>query len=117
MSEEHDNKPADYEVGYGRPPAHTRFRKGQSGNPKGRRPQGKTLPEEIVKAMSAKVAVTENGERKLVRRGEVIVRQLTNKAAAGDLRAIRLLADLCPEVKEAVAPMFQIVVSEDDMAL
>ena len=26
----------DYEVGYGKPSAHTRFRKGQSGNPKGR---------------------------------------------------------------------------------
>jgi hypothetical protein len=30
---------AGYEVGYGRPPKHTRFRKGQSGNPKGR-PKG-----------------------------------------------------------------------------
>ena len=28
---------ADYEVGYGRPPVHSRFRKGQSGNPRGRR--------------------------------------------------------------------------------
>jgi hypothetical protein len=25
-----------YDVGYGKPPLHTRFRKGQSGNPKGR---------------------------------------------------------------------------------
>ncbi len=31
--------PVPYEVGYGRPPAETRFRKGQSGNPKGR-PKG-----------------------------------------------------------------------------
>jgi hypothetical protein len=27
--------PGDYEVGYGKPPKHSRFRKGQSGNPKG----------------------------------------------------------------------------------
>ena len=31
-----DDKDADYEVGYGKPPETTRFKKGQSGNPKGR---------------------------------------------------------------------------------
>ena len=29
-------KKDDYEVGYGRPPKKTQFKKGQSGNPKGR---------------------------------------------------------------------------------
>jgi Family of unknown function (DUF5681) len=29
------NKPRPYEVGYGKPPVHTRFRKGMSGNPRG----------------------------------------------------------------------------------
>ena len=32
-------KQANFEVGYGKPPAKTRFRPGQSGNPKGR-PKG-----------------------------------------------------------------------------
>jgi hypothetical protein len=31
------NKEDDYEIGYRRPPRETRFKKGQSGNPKGRR--------------------------------------------------------------------------------
>ena len=29
--EKEEGSSADYEIGYGRPPAHTRFRKGQSG--------------------------------------------------------------------------------------
>jgi hypothetical protein len=29
----------DYPVGRGKPPVHTRFKKGQSGNPRGRRPK------------------------------------------------------------------------------
>ena len=32
-------QPTEYEVGYGKPPAHSRFRPGQSGNPRGR-PRG-----------------------------------------------------------------------------
>ena len=31
----------NYEVGYGKPPVHTRFRKGQSGNPRGSTPRTK----------------------------------------------------------------------------
>jgi Family of unknown function (DUF5681) len=31
-----DNRDSDYQVGYGKPPQHTRFKKGESGNPAGR---------------------------------------------------------------------------------
>jgi len=33
----------DYEVGYRKPPGHTRFTKGRSGNPRGRSPGAKNL--------------------------------------------------------------------------
>jgi len=46
----------DYEVGRGKPPVHSRFTKGQSGNPRGPRP--KNLPALLVEALDEPVAVT-----------------------------------------------------------
>ena len=58
--------PRDYEVGYGKPPVHSRFKPGQSGNPKGRRTR-KTEPAsllaEILKELNAVVTINENGEK------------------------------------------------------
>ena len=49
----------DYEVGYGKPPRHTRFVKGQSGNPRGRPPGAKNLKTLLNKALNELVVVTE----------------------------------------------------------
>jgi Family of unknown function (DUF5681) len=118
MSTEDKNSTSPgYEVGHCRPPVHSRFQKGQSGNPRGRRSREKSMPAAVLKALHSKVVVTENGERKSVPRIEVAARQLANKAAAGDLHAIRLIADLCPEVKEEVGSVIQLNVSDDDMHL
>ena len=76
-----------YEVGYGKPPKHTRFRKGRSGNPKGR-PSGargvKTLLDE---ALSRKVTVTEAGRTTRVSKSEALLVSLINRAIKGDVRA------------------------------
>ena len=52
-----DNK-HDYEVGYGKPPRQTRFRKGQSGNPRGRSPGTKNLKTLLNDALNEPVIVT-----------------------------------------------------------
>ena len=54
----------DYEVGYGTPPLHTRFQKGQSGNPKGRPRGRKNLSSLLNEALNGWVIVVENGRRK-----------------------------------------------------
>ena len=82
------------EVGYGKPPRRTQFKKGQSGNPKGR-PQGQTnLASVLEKALREKVMITENGQRKCITKLEAAVKQLVNLATSGDLRALRQLAAL-----------------------
>lgn len=88
----------EYAVGKGKPPLHSRFKKGQSGNPNGRRKGFKNLATLAKKALNERVTVVENGQRKRITKLEAILKQLTNKATSGDQRAIRLvlpLADDC----------------------
>lgn len=87
-------------VGYGHPPRSTRFRKGQSGNPKGR-PKGSLNVRTLLAAtLREKVVINENGQRKAVTKLEAALKQLTNKAASGDLRAIVQLVELATEAEE-----------------
>ena len=61
---------ADNRVGYRRPPRHSRFQPGQSGNPRGR-PRGvKSLSDIVRKIVGQKVTVTENGRVRRVPRLE-----------------------------------------------
>ena len=79
-----DVKKPPYEVGYGKTPQHSRFKPGQSGNPKGKPRGAKNLGTIVGNAIKERVVVNENGKRKSVSKLEVAVKQLVNKAASGD---------------------------------
>jgi len=53
----------DYEVGYGRPPIHSRFKKGQSGNPAGRTKEPTTFLATLNKALSKPINLVEDGRK------------------------------------------------------
>lgn len=96
MSDENDGPEPlrGYEIGYRRPPKHTRFKPGQSGNKKGR-PRKKTpVGQMIENALAKLIQVDENGRRRLMTAEEIIVSKLRNDAMKGDLRAIRMLFDM-----------------------
>lgn len=97
VSSEHAGNQEHVKVGYGRPPANTQFKKGQSGNPKGRPKGSFNVSTLFMKTLREKVVVNENGKRKKVTKLEAALKQLVNKAASGDLRAINQLADLALE--------------------
>ena len=94
----------DYKVGPGKPPLHTRFQKGQSGNPRGR--GAKNLSALLVEALNQPVAGTENGRRRRMSKREAVIAQLVDKSAAADLRATKMLLDIMKEIerKAGTAP-------------
>jgi Family of unknown function (DUF5681) len=85
----------EYEVGYKKPPVATRFKKGGSGNPSGKRKEvAEDLdPGKILQAIdNEEIIVTIDGKRKRMRKGEIHFRQLFTKAIKGDLTAAKLIA-------------------------
>jgi len=61
-----DDDKTDYKVGYKKPPLHTRFRKGQSGNPRGRPRGSKNFSTLLADALNEPVVVTEDGRRRKI---------------------------------------------------
>jgi Family of unknown function (DUF5681) len=90
----------EFAIGYGKPPINKRFQKGKSGNPNGR-PRGTSNMTAILnRTLREKVSITENGGRKVITKLEAAMKQITNKAAGGDLAALRLLAALVRSADE-----------------
>lgn len=90
---------AAYDVGYKKPPQHSRFKAGQSGNPKGRPKGAKGLTTLLEKAMKETVTVQKNGRSLKASKLEVAVTQMANKAVQGDYRAFQYLVPLLREME------------------
>jgi hypothetical protein len=74
----------DYTVGYKRPPKHTQFRSGQSGNPRGKTKGRKNLKTELLEELTQKVIVTENGRQRALSKQTVMVKRMVADAVQGD---------------------------------
>jgi hypothetical protein len=84
----------DYEIGYGKPPRRNRFKKGQSGNLRGR-PRGATnLLTLLNEVLNERVIVADDAGRRKITKGEAIIKQLVNQAAKGDWRRAKLVVDM-----------------------
>jgi hypothetical protein len=92
----------DETVGYGKPPKQTRFQKGRSGNPRGRPKGAPNLATAHARTLKEPVVITEQGRKKTITKFEAAVKQLVNKAASGEGRAIAQLLALVQVVESQV---------------
>lgn len=93
MNRKSNPKPTECEVvGYGMPPVATQFKKGQSGNPKGRPPKstGQRKVVEKVLAEKQRLAGQPRGERVLYTNLELLIMTAKKLAASGHQQATKL---------------------------
>ena len=86
--------PAEYPVGYCKPPISSQFQKGKSGNPLGRPRGSKNIVLLLARLLKKKMAVTIDGTSKRITIAEAIALQLVKKAITGDARAMMQVIQL-----------------------
>jgi hypothetical protein len=82
-----------YDVGYCKPPKHTQFEKGKSGNAGGRRKGSKSLKTIAREQFLKPVTVTQNGKQTKMPAITVVIAQLLKNAFKGDDKAIKMTLD------------------------
>ena len=78
-------------AGYKRPPKDRCWKKGQSGNPKGRPPGHRNLAAALSAVLHENVSVSVEGESQEMTKLEAVTRQLVDKAMGGDARVMQQL--------------------------
>ena len=78
-------------MGYGKPPVHTRFQKGEVGEPERPAARNENMSTLLSTALNASIVVVANGRRKKITKREAIVTQLVKESAAADLKATQIV--------------------------
>ena len=84
----------DDSVGYRRPPKKTRFKKGTSGNPRGRPKGSRNLATDLKEELDERVTVRESGRPRRLTKQQVLVKTLMAKALQGDLKAAAAILNM-----------------------
>jgi hypothetical protein len=102
----------DNEVGYGKPPKHAQFKKGRSGNPKGRPKDTKNLKTDLKEELQEVIVAREGDRTVKISKQRAVVKSLVAKTVKGDTRAASTflnmffrIFDPAAEIVEAAAPM------------
>ena len=106
-------------VGYKSPPEHTRWKKGQSGNPNGRAKGQRNLKTDLTAELREIVQITEAGAPRRITKQRALLKALTARAIGGDSRAANLILNLMMRLlePETEVPVDAPLASEDEALL
>lgn len=91
----------DYEIGYGKPPKHSQFKKGVCPNPQGRGKRRAPKFGDIVEnVLNGKVEFRDRGKTKKASRIELLIRKLVASAIKGDVASAAQLLKLHAHAKK-----------------
>ena len=91
----------DYRVGYARPPEHSRFAKGRSGNPNGRPRGAKNFVTELRQELAELILIKEDGKSHRLSKRRAMIKRLVQKALQGDAKSLTTLLTLAREHEPA----------------
>ena len=77
-----------YNVGYGKPPKSSKFKKGKSGNPKGRPKGARSFKTVLQHELESAMVIKEQGKKRKVSRMEVLAKRLVTDALNGNPKAL-----------------------------
>jgi hypothetical protein len=102
------------EIGYKRPPQHTRFQPGQSGNPRGRPKGTRNLATDLGEELAERIPIREGKRRLRVSKQRAMFKALVAKALKGNTRAASIVLQL---VERTVTPeMTRAGPADDDLS-
>lgn len=83
-----------YEIGYRKPPISSRFKKGKSGNPKGRPKGSNNFLTLLDQELGQSIIVNENGKKKTISRMQAMVKRIVADALQGNLKSLMALVEI-----------------------
>ena len=104
-------------VGYRKPPKHAQFKKGKSGNPKGRPKGARNMRTIVTETLEQRVMVTEKGKRKSMSAIELLLRTVMRQALQGDSKAITQVLNLAQGYDASPDEGSKRISREDDLAI
>jgi len=89
------NDREDDAVGYKRPPRHSQFMPGRSGNPHGRRKNVQNFKTDLLDELREQIPIRENGRERRISKQRAFIKALVAAAIKGDMRATNALVSFC----------------------